>query len=304
MPTDDNKIPQTGSNMPPIFIEDTPPPMMNIGEPNTVNNEQKKYDVVNPSPAPTTEPATGSAAPSDDVVVNGAMPDITGTTPKKKFAGGKIIATILGLFLLVGGVGAGVFLTQQDQNIAEKASANCQPGNCDGCGSPKKRQACRDQKMVVAGATTPSGARCTNENGCWISNTQETAATRCEILSMCKDTDCAREWESDCSDKGITTTTDTASCQNVKAYSSTWVELTAAQLSALKTGDVVNFCVTGTTTGGVFTKAMFTINEVLQAETTLQRPSSTDFCQTYTIPAGVTSFNVVGDIFHEVLGWR
>lgn len=70
-----------------------------------------------------TTPATvvtdsGSAAPSGDVV----MSQVIGTTPpKKKFAGGKVIATILGLFLLVGGVGAGVFLTGQNQNIREEA---------------------------------------------------------------------------------------------------------------------------------------------------------------------------------------
>ncbi len=54
----------------------------------------------------------GSAAPSN-------LPPIT--PPMKKFGTGKIIATILGLLLLVGGIAGGVLLTQQNQNISEKA---------------------------------------------------------------------------------------------------------------------------------------------------------------------------------------
>ena len=61
------------------------------------------------------------ATHSDDIVM---APIVTTTTPKKKFAGGKIIATILGLFLLVGGVGAGVYLTGQNQNVNEKSRPN------------------------------------------------------------------------------------------------------------------------------------------------------------------------------------
>jgi hypothetical protein len=49
-------------------------------------------------------------------------------SPKKKFGGGKIIATILGLVLLVGGVGAGVVLTQQQQLFQPKAAGSC---TCD-----------------------------------------------------------------------------------------------------------------------------------------------------------------------------
>jgi hypothetical protein len=51
----------------------------------------------------------GSAAPSD-------LPPVISPSPKKKFGGGKIIATILGLLLLLGGVGTGVYLTRQNQN--------------------------------------------------------------------------------------------------------------------------------------------------------------------------------------------
>lgn len=96
----------------------------------------------------------------------------------------------------------------------------------------------------------------------------------------------------------------TAQCQNVKAYSETWTLLAAADLSRLKAADKVNFCVAGSSTAGTFDKARFTINGVAQAETTTKRPSSSDFCQLYTIPAGTNSFSVSALIHHATLGWK
>lgn len=56
--------------------------------------------------------------------------------PKKKI-GGKMIATILGILVLVGGIGAGVMLLNQQQDIREKASSTtgetsstCSSGTC------------------------------------------------------------------------------------------------------------------------------------------------------------------------------
>jgi hypothetical protein len=49
-------------------------------------------------------------------------------SPKKKFGGKRIIATILGIFLLVGGVGAGIVLTQQQQLFQQKAEGTTYPG--------------------------------------------------------------------------------------------------------------------------------------------------------------------------------
>lgn len=102
-----------------------------------------------------------------------------------------------------------------------------------------------------------------------------------------------------------TATPITAQCQNVKAYSTNnWTLLSTTVLSTLKGGqDSVYFCVTGVATGGSFDRAKFTINSVAQAETTIKRPSSDDFCQLYTIPTGVYSFNVTTQIHHVTLGW-
>ncbi len=75
---------------------------------------------------------SGSAAPSFDI-----PPVVTPTSPKKKFGGKRVIATILGLLVLVGGVGAGIVLVRQQQDIREKAagpgqscSVGVQSGTC------------------------------------------------------------------------------------------------------------------------------------------------------------------------------
>lgn len=61
------------------------------------------------------------------------LPPIISPLPKKKFGGGRIIATILGILLLVGGVAGGVLLTQQNQDVREKASGICQHCEQDEC---------------------------------------------------------------------------------------------------------------------------------------------------------------------------
>ena len=96
----------------------------------------------------------------------------------------------------------------------------------------------------------------------------------------------------------------TAICSGLKAYDSGWTELSSAQLSGLKAGNNINFCVAGTASSGSFDMGRFTINGVVQAQTTTKRPSSNDFCQAYTIPAGVTTFNITAQIHHVTLGWE
>ncbi len=110
-----------------------------------------------------------------------------------------------------------------------------------------------------------------------------------------------------CVDSPKCSTQDTtkASCTNIKAYNASWVALSDAQLSALKPNDQINFCVTGTASGGSFDKARFTINGALKADTTAKRPGGNDFCQSYTIPGGgVNGFSVSAQIHHTTLGWR
>lgn len=344
-----NQQPQTGSmppvptdDMSPLVVEETAPPMLSTSD----------LPVVEERKAETNETDSGSAAPSDDIVMAPVV-----TTQKKKFAGGKVIATILGLFLLVGGLGAGTFLVQQNQDIREKAGScapGCGPGlMCDGAGGCVPRGTTQEQ--IDSGEVDPIYFDDDNDLGWndWQDEQQGNPTEICELPASLKflcvagvavtnnhpylpagytrycSTDTGRctisgpGCNSSTTDKsGVcgeykivgssggddtpppSTPSITAQCQNVKAYDEAWTLLTNTQLAQLKTGDSVNFCVAGSATGGSFDKARFTINTVLQPETTTIRPSSTDFCQSYVIPAGVTSFNVSAQINHVTLGWK
>lgn len=442
-----NQTPITDDAPPVLAIENDTPPMLQEQQPVVSSSAQPSMQtatlVTDDSnqqtfavPADNTEDQ-GSAAPADDVL----MPPVV-TSQKKKFAGGKVIATILGLFLLVGGLGAGVILTQQNQNIAEKAGEECDYGAITGTvgvaqvtdgpklcagdkiyynpatgnyslhgpsgnligeyrivGSGGGGGACRaDTVNCPPGSTVDynqplyqycrdvhdGGSSCSGpgtaqkETGCCVAagkdgcgNPEYTTYNCCpaDAPSVCTDTvsnytknitwpgnpqttcfeydsfgilrndtyishtnvNCREELVEQgegqkpkrenvcdavvtcqktvkvCKCEGGTpppTPVVTARCQNIKAYSSTWVELTAAQLAALKPTDTVNFCVAGTATGGSFDKAKFTINGTAQAETSTVRPSSTDFCQSYVIPTGTTTFNLTAQVHHTTLGWK
>lgn len=231
----------------------------------------------------------GSAAPSD-------LPPMV-AAPKKKFGGKKIIATILGIFLLVGGVGAGVILTQQQQlfqqkaagtgyNLEEECEGGCPPGKeCKYDGS--------SMRCVNVSPTNPPNSCATQAcpSHCW-----------CDSSYMCH---CPGTPTDQPGPNGPTDQPGpTASCKNIKAYNSAWTLLIPTELSVLTSGTVINLCVTGTASSGLFDKAKLTINGNVQPETTTTRPSSTDFCQSYTIPEGVATFNVSAQIHHTSLGWK
>jgi hypothetical protein len=118
-PVNQPVAPPVQSTVPPIIspqadLPPLPPEFSTIG-----GSASGGQNVSQPTDQP---PAGGSAAP----------PDISSviSKPKKKFAGGKIIATILGLFLLVGGIGAGIILIQQQQLLPQKAR---EASECSGC---------------------------------------------------------------------------------------------------------------------------------------------------------------------------
>lgn len=75
----------------------------------------------------TPSPSTPEASSPTD------MPSIIASPKSKKFGGKKIIATILGLFLLVGGLAAGTILVRQRQDIREKAQTGGSPITSSDC---------------------------------------------------------------------------------------------------------------------------------------------------------------------------
>lgn len=94
-------------------------------------------------------------------------------------------------------------------------------------------------------------------------------------------------------------TTTTAHCGSVKAYNTSWKELTSADLSKLEAGDKVRFAAKGIASSGNFDKARFTINGTVRSEVTQKRSGTDDFYDEYTIPTGVTTFNVKAEVHHQ-----
>lgn len=239
---------------------------------------------------------------------------MVGAPPRKKFGGKRVISTILGLLLLVGGIGVGVSLVKQQQNPEERAKAPTEKELCVGCatngekwvwvnGECKKRAAdeCKEKETPnpnlkvctgYSGGPCQKGQRageaCGDGGTCVMTNTQ-TGACECQG---------GRQATNPPSTPGPS-----AQCSNVKAYDTNNVLLTQDQLKALKAGDKVRFAVAGTTTGGgSFDKAKFKINATDSGEVTTKNANG-EFYYEFTIPAGTTSFNIAAQIHHTTLGW-
>lgn len=95
----------------------------------------------------------------------------------------------------------------------------------------------------------------------------------------------------------------TAECSEVKAYTTSWGQLTQEQLNNLEAGDMVRFTVSGTTTGGTFDKARFTINGTQRDPVTTKKPGTEEYYDQYEIPDDTYDFSVDAQIHHSSLGW-
>lgn len=95
----------------------------------------------------------------------------------------------------------------------------------------------------------------------------------------------------------------TGQCTNLKIYLQDWTQITPAQFSDLAPKVPVYFCVGGTTSGGSFDMARFTINSIQYANTTLKKPGTNDYCMQFIIPFATVNFAVQGELHHVTLGW-
>lgn len=352
-------VPPAGTTPPPVIspqsdLPPLPPAFQNLGSEET------------PAPTEAIPPPsdTGSAAP----------PDISSviSKPKKKFGGGKIIATILGLFLLVGGVGAGIILTQQPQLLQQKAATittlycskfnnddciyGCKPdengGTCNPAPTPEPGPGCSNdlcdtqsccssytctsapdghKHCIGSGSTCSNGVSCSNPSDCHCQGGDVCTGIVCDptIHQQCLSQ--GRAWCTNMTGRGMTccavgyvcakgvngcvpgTTTPTPTppvnppapyCSAVTAWKSDYSkQLSSADLSALTSGTVVNFCVSGGgPSGTTFDQAKFTINGTILSPTTTHRTGSSDFCQSYTILPTDTTVNVSAQI-HSGSNW-
>lgn len=401
-----NPVTSMQPDLPPL-----PPDFQNAPVTPTVGVSEPAVSTTTTTTTTTTSDA-GSAAP------NPMLPPMS-VTPKKKFGGGRIIATILGLFLLVGGIGAGIVLTQNQQLFQQKAAPyippppppnpayqndpnncgakghSCNGGTCSGgqcsnvplCGSGLncngspvsggsgckqgnnnantvyccpagqtiRNGSCSTDKVVCGDGKCETnegdfnnpaycpkdcgvpktvncggvqcspndchcqggdactslkcepglGANCTGQGRSWCDNFQKGGGKTCCVAGyVCNPTGAGCVPGTGHTPPPGTGGGPTASCQGTKVYSSAYAPLTPADISHLTAGNIVNFCVSGTTSAGNFDKAKFTINGTAQPETTTKRPGSNDFCQSYTIKPSDTTIHAVGQIHHVTLGWE
>jgi len=259
----------TPQNPPPVVTEvaDIPPPPI-AETPQSANNAT---NAPTGGPADSTPPAGGPP-----VMVT------SGGKPKNKGGKKKIIATILGLLLLVGSVGVGVALVQRNQDIRENATNNCGPDVCEpnllqvGC----ETDGTKDEKLCI-----PS-AQC-RQSTC---NGQE---------YFCVPSNGGFAWSRD--DEGLCTA-GTAQCLEVKVFDTEFNQLDTAGLAALNPGDSVVFTIAGTTTSGSIIGARFTINGTTRPVVTQKRPGTEEFMETVVLPEG-TSLTVGAELQHSTAGF-
>ncbi|EKE13098.1 MAG: hypothetical protein ACD_13C00093G0012 [uncultured bacterium] len=314
--------PQT--DLPPTptdFSNVTTAPQDTLTPDTSVNQAASPVTPVTPAGNP------GSAAPPPD------FSNIT-STPKKKFGTGKIIATILGIFALVGGVAIATYTVGQKQLFQQKAVypicenlgshscvGNVVSGDCFQ-GGQNNEYACYNLKgnpgIIVpdGNCLCPSGYTWKNyEYGKWwcfntavICDGQEPYAVQCSLSPKQCDSSTTPPVTNPTTPPTAPPTT-TASCSSVTTFDADWNTLASTDRSSLKAGDVINLCVSGSATSGSFDMARFIINGVQQSDTTMlkpgttQKPESTIYCQSYTIPEGTTTFSVTGQVHHATLGW-
>ena len=251
---------------------------------------------------------------------------VTAPHAPQKYGGKKVIATIFGMLILIGGIAAGVILVQHQQQMEERAASGkeCQqasdcslldePGNSGSFSAPKSIT-----KVNITAKDVFTFLPGTNEDGCYRVKIEGRDLTwqRYGDGPDCKDVSNVQVWFS----QGDTTPTEkpestpttppnitnfpsiSAECSDVKAYNTGWVLLSQTQLNQLDPGTKVRFTVSGTASSGSFDKARLSVNATSLGETTLKKSGSDEFYIEYTIPTNITSFVVSAQIHHSELGW-
>jgi hypothetical protein len=267
----------TTQTTPPVIDSstDTPPPPIIISE-----EEAKEKPEV---------PPKMTASPTIDI-----PPVVVTGNEARKYSliskmGGKRVITILGILLLVGGVGVGVYLTKQSQDIREKASEGiCSEDSVSSCimqhfGNSCGKGTCKATKNIGKDGSPICE--------CYISSAPPVPT-------------------------GLPITIENK-CNSIKAYkvtgdpassSSTWTEIPSSEMKNLKEGDVVYFVAkavypspngSADANSPMIDEAIFTINNIEQSGALSKAPvcgssntCTVEFYQKYTIPAGKYDFNV------------
>jgi hypothetical protein len=172
-------------------------------------------------------PDDNNINPGSPLPSNGIPPVFTPSKPKGRFGRKKIILTILGLLLLVGGIGAGVILVQNNQDLRNRAYTPeggictknsdcgtgeiCQSGNCVKGSSggntgdnnnDNNNNGSKDSKKksntIADGQCLPDNAECSSGN--FYQDTSCPDLLRCGLKSIA-DGQCLLQGEKCASDK-------------------------------------------------------------------------------------------------------
>src|SRR3972149_6211544 len=258
---------------------------------------------------------------------------VTSPHTPKKYGGKKIIATIFGVLLLIGGVAAGVILVQRQQEISERAasgkecsqSPNCilldEPGNSGSFIAPRAIVAvlitAKDVFAYQPGDTN-DGCYHVVIDGTYLSWNRVGTGPDCKDVSNVQVkmveggqiTPTLAPTPTETPPPGETPTpkptsppVKSARCLNVKAYDANWNVLSSDDLKNLSPGNTVRFAVAGEATSGSFDKARFSLNNSSLGETSNKKPGTQEFYVEYEIPENVTDFQVKGEVHHSELGW-
>ncbi len=286
-----------------------------------------------------TDRVTSPVLNSDKKIVeNPDTPIVTAPEAPEKYGGKKAIATIFGILILVGGVATGVLLVQRAQELREKAASGseCQQSpDCDLVDNAANQGSYTASRPIThafitdqvfhryAPGDSDDGCRRVTISGNFIS------WNRYGSGSDCKDVSNVQVWLGEAQPTPTATPTPTtppgatatptesitstptpttplevnAECSSVKTYDTDWNLISNDDLKDLKSGDSVRFTVSGSSSGGFFDKARFTVNGSLKPEVSSKKPGSNEFYYEYMIPEGVINFTIKGEVHHSSLGW-
>lgn len=217
--------------------------------------------------------------------------------------GAKKVLAVFGIFLMVLGIGAGVYLMGRDP------SAPASAWNC----SAYTFSVADNGTVTVANSS--AGSEPPQNANVYINNTlvdtfsvPELASGEGATIGSVSLPSGSYTWKvegtEDCSNSGSKEASGlSAQCLNIKVYDDNWQMIAASDLSSLKPGDVIRFSVGGTATSGSFDMARFSINGEEAVEVDDKRPGSDEYYIEYTIPSDEDEFSISAQLHHSEAGW-
>jgi hypothetical protein len=274
-------------------VDVPPPPIIQSGE-------SKKRDTSTTPTVPATQTSTEAQGTKTEAVESHKQntqpminipPVVTasaGAKSTKKFKGfisKKLVATILGLLVLIGGVGAGVILTQQSQEIKEKASTQevCSLESSGGCANLDWGATCGTQ---ISG----------NPLVCSLKDPAQVGSDGNQICQ--------------CTPQGSGIKID-LNCTAIKIYqasdaadATTWTLLNSSEYSSLAAGDDVYITVMGNVTENEVEKASIDkarfsvafeqtpVAQLTWTESSIKKPGTDEYYYKFTLPEDENAFYI------------